>query len=147
MINKVQTMCEVESMSLASKLSDNYNSLDEAAEKEDRMKHEFVAAHIGFGWDHALGTKVRADDRVSELQKVQIMTSRRCHRLRITQQCFILQSGGWVDDSATSAYHAAHNKWIYFYGDITIRPIASTFLLPSHGETSLRSRSEISYRL
>jgi len=73
MINKVQTMCEVESMSLASKLSDNYNSLDEAAEKEDRMKHEFVAAHIGFGWDHALGTKVRANDRVSELQKVQIM--------------------------------------------------------------------------
>ena len=70
MINKIQTMCEMESISLASKLSDYYNSLDEAAEKEDRMKHEFIAEHIGFGWDHALGAKVRADERVSELQKV-----------------------------------------------------------------------------
>ena len=57
-------------MAIASKLSDSYNSLYDASEKEDRMKHEFVAGHIGFGWDHAQGIKGHADDTVSELQKV-----------------------------------------------------------------------------
>lgn len=54
LISRVQTFCELDSMTTASKLADKYNSLDETAQKLDRMKHEYVMEHLGFGWDHAL---------------------------------------------------------------------------------------------
>ena len=41
---------------------------------------------------------------------------------------------GWIGDTGTPpAYKDIDNKWLYFYGDHTLRHIASTFLLPVHG--------------
>ena len=46
-----------------------------------------------------------------------------------------MQKGGWLaPESIPSAYESVGNKWVYFYGDVTMRPIATTFLLPSHGK-------------
>lgn len=42
---------------------------------------------------------------------------------------------GWIGDTGTPpAYKDIDNKWFYFYGDHTLRHIASTFLLPVHGK-------------
>jgi hypothetical protein len=44
------------------------------------------------------------------------------------------QKGGWIGgDQVAPAYKAVENQWIYFYGDHTLRQIASAFLHPNHG--------------
>lgn len=63
-------MCELDSMTMSSKLSDYYNSLDEATPKQDRTKHEFFAEHIGFGWEHSASARGQIPAEVAELQKV-----------------------------------------------------------------------------
>ena len=35
------------------------------------------------------------------------------------------------------AYADLDDKWIYFYGDVTMRPLATTFLLPNYGAPKL----------
>jgi len=55
---------------MSSKLSDYYNSLDEATPKQDRTKHEFFAEHIGFGWEHSASARGQIPAEVAVLQKV-----------------------------------------------------------------------------
>lgn len=60
LINRVQTFCELDSITTASKLADKYNSLDEVATKEDRMDHEYIIEHLGFGWEYGAAGKAGA---------------------------------------------------------------------------------------
>jgi hypothetical protein len=76
LINRVQTFCELNALTTASKLSDTYNSLDEATRKTDRMKQEFIMENTGFGWTNAAGfmhdsmLDTPASTAVDSLQKV-----------------------------------------------------------------------------
>jgi hypothetical protein len=86
LISRTQTFCELDSMTVASKLADSYNSLDESARKLDRMKHEYVMEHLGFGWEHALIGKERDDEkRLSLLTHAQ--TAQTVHVARVFQHC------------------------------------------------------------
>ena len=51
-IDRRQTFCELNSITTATKLSDHFNSMDEHVKKNERMNLEFIAEHLGFGWEH-----------------------------------------------------------------------------------------------
>ena len=75
MITKIQTFCEHDAITMASKLSDTYNSLDEITNRQARMQHEFIVEHLGFGWDAAFSGKdhgevVHSSESVANLQEV-----------------------------------------------------------------------------
>jgi hypothetical protein len=140
LISRTQTFCELDSMTVASKLADSYNSLDESARKLDRMKHEYVMEHLGFGWEHSLVGRERDDEkRLSLLTVAQTTQTVRVVRVSpklckwlLISSC--LQKGGWrATDMVALSYKVLENKWIYFYGDHSLRQITSAFLYPAHG--------------
>lgn len=48
LINKVQTECEYESITVGTKIADAYNSLTEDRRNPDRLAHPYVKEHLGF---------------------------------------------------------------------------------------------------
>ena len=48
LISKLQTQCEVEGLSIGTALADNYNSMDEDTEWDQRIHSDFFAEHLGF---------------------------------------------------------------------------------------------------
>jgi hypothetical protein len=85
LISRVQTFCELNALTTASKLSDTYNSLDESTRKSDRMKQEYIMEHTGFGWTTAAGLMhgslldTSASTAVDSLQKV-LLSQVRAHQ-------------------------------------------------------------------
>lgn len=50
-ISKVQSDCELEALNIGTRLSDRYNSLDEATEWDTRIHHDYLVKYLGFaGW-------------------------------------------------------------------------------------------------
>jgi hypothetical protein len=50
-ITKVQSDCELEALNIGSRLSDRYNSFDEATEWDIRIHHDYLTKYLGFaGW-------------------------------------------------------------------------------------------------
>lgn len=50
-ISKVQADCELEALSVGTRLADRYNSLDEATEWDTRIHHDYLTKYLGFaGW-------------------------------------------------------------------------------------------------
>ena len=47
-LTKLETQCEVESLTTGSLLADNYNSLDEDTEWDARMHSDYMTEHLGF---------------------------------------------------------------------------------------------------
>ena len=50
-ISKTQADCELEALSVGTRLADRYNSLDEATEWDTRIHHDYLTKYLGFaGW-------------------------------------------------------------------------------------------------
>lgn len=50
-INKIVTECELEALSIGTRLSDQYSSYDEQTEWDVRIHHEYLVKYMGFaGW-------------------------------------------------------------------------------------------------
>ena len=75
LINRQQTFCELNSMTTASKLIDSFNSMDEAATIENRMKHEYVVNNLGFGWNYAFMSRSHEHATEPEVQHAQKVNS------------------------------------------------------------------------
>lgn len=51
LINKHITDCELEALSVGTRLADRYNMYDEGAEWDTRIHNDYVVQHLGFaGW-------------------------------------------------------------------------------------------------
>ncbi len=48
LISRVQTECEMSSMTFGTRLSDAFNSLDESTSNGTRIHHEYLVEHLGF---------------------------------------------------------------------------------------------------
>lgn len=66
-IDRKQTFCELNSMTAATKLSDHYNSLDEHTRKSERLQLDYIAEHLGFGWEHELRGLSQANSQQEEV--------------------------------------------------------------------------------
>lgn len=50
-LTKIQSDCELESLSIGTRLSDRYNNLDEHTDWDTRIHHDYLAKYLGFaGW-------------------------------------------------------------------------------------------------
>jgi hypothetical protein len=91
LIDQLQTNCENQAMSLASRLSDTFASYDEATDTATRMLDPYLLNNLDSKNSKATGTHVMA------------------------------------------------NKWVYLYGDLTLRPLFTTLL---HQTTSPQNVQE-----
>lgn len=48
LVNRVQTDCEMESITIGSTLSSHFNSLDEESTMDERIQNEFLVEHLAF---------------------------------------------------------------------------------------------------
>ena len=127
-LTKLQTQCEVESLTTGSVLADNYNSLDEDTEWDARMHSDFMTEHLGFfavigsGTWGSNGKTTYSHKDAGELQK----------------------KGGWTGQSnlKNSAYWALENQWVYMMGDSTLRQVWATFASPEAGNNFERNSKE-----
>lgn len=127
-LTKLETQCEVESLTTGSLLADNYNSLDEGTEWDARMHSDFMTEHLGFfavigaGTWGSNGKTTFSHKDAGELQK----------------------KGGWTGQSKlkNSAYWALENQWVYMMGDSTLRQVWATFASPEAGNSFERNSKE-----
>lgn len=127
-LTKLQTQCEVESLTTGSLLADNYNSLDEDTEWDARMHSDYMTEHLGFfavigsGTWGSNGKTTYSHKDAGELQK----------------------KGGWTGQSKlkNSAYWALENQWVYMMGDSTLRQVWATFASPEAGNSFERNSKE-----
>lgn len=51
LMDKVTTQCELEALSVGTRLADHYNSYDEDTEWDTRIHNDYLVEHLGFaGW-------------------------------------------------------------------------------------------------
>lgn len=51
LINKIIRECELEALSVGTRLADHYSSFDEQTEWDVRIHHDYLVEHLGFaGW-------------------------------------------------------------------------------------------------
>ena len=97
LISRVQTECEMSSMTFGTRLSDAFNSLDESTSNETRIHHEYLVEHLGFSsfhnsslWKHS---EVGVDGHtVTQLQKA-------CYFLKSFLLYFISPIERWLGSS------------------------------------------------
>ncbi len=124
MINAVQTDCEYEALTSGTRLSDVYNSYDESIPAIDRTHHQFYhripyfsrMIHYEIDRHYSLPTN----------------THHSSHKQ--THPHFKTEDKMHHNSTSNIAFRPLMNKWIYFLGDGSLRPIISTLLTPFHGE-------------
>eukprot|EP00596_Hydrurales_sp_CCMP1899_P007347 CAMPEP_0119043500 /NCGR_PEP_ID=MMETSP1177-20130426/22767_1 /TAXON_ID=2985 /ORGANISM="Ochromonas sp, Strain CCMP1899" /LENGTH=201 /DNA_ID=CAMNT_0007011737 /DNA_START=119 /DNA_END=721 /DNA_ORIENTATION=- len=126
MISRLETECELESLSVGSALADRYNSLDEATDWDLRIHNDYLTERLGFaGWIKAgvekKGKTAHKND-ANELSK----------------------KGGWSSFKHInmSSYWALENQWLYMMGDSTQRQIWATFVSPFQNNDFERNAKE-----
>lgn len=51
LMDKITTQCELEALSVGTRLADHYNAYDEETEWDTRIHHDYLVEHLGFaGW-------------------------------------------------------------------------------------------------
>jgi len=51
LMDKITTQCELEALSVGTRLADHYNSFDEDTEWDTRVHNDYLVEHLGFaGW-------------------------------------------------------------------------------------------------
>ena len=110
LVNKIQTECEYDAMSVGSKLGDNYNSFDETTGLDKCLNNDYFIKNLGF---------------VDYLQQRNTTTSG-------GSSSSSSSSYGWTNCSKVSdcKYASLENKWIYMIGDSKMHQIWETFLRP-----------------
>ncbi len=122
MINAVQTECEFEALTTGSRLADAYNSYDESVSSIDRTHHQYY--HRVPYFSRMIHYEV--DRHYSMPSNV--------HHAQHKHNHPHFKSEDKMHHNSTSniAFRPMMNKWIYFLGDGTLRPIVSTLLSPFH---------------
>lgn len=127
LITKVQRDCELEALSIGSRLSDRWNNFDEDTEWDTRIHHDYLVKYLGFaGW-------------------IQMGLWKNTQLTALRQSApAIHKSGGWAGSKniSESAYWALENKWLYMMGDSTQRQIWATFVSPFQNNDFERNAKE-----
>lgn len=136
LLDKLTTECELEALSVGTRLADRYNMYDEQTEWDTRIHNDYVVQHLGFaGWIQ-MGT-YKNTRLTAEKQDAPAL-----HRVYSHQLCCISpyssdvdilkQKGGWAGSKniSESAYWPLKNQWIYMMGDSTQRQVWAAFVSP-----------------
>lgn len=122
LLDKTNTDCEMNSMNIGSKLVDYYNSYDEHTNKSTRMFNDLFVSYLNFdSWlqpSKDLNTHIILSNNVEQIDNHQ-------QNLKLATK--------------SSLYNVLKNKWIYFYGDSTLKQLFQTFLRLDHISNNLTS--------
>ena len=127
LINKQQTECELEALTVGTMLADHYNSHDESVEWDVRIHDDYLTEHLGFaGWIQ-MGT-YKSGGKTSTGKDAKMLHRR----------------GGWAGQKTfnTSSYWALENQWLYMMGDSTQRQIWAAFVSPFQNNDFERNAKE-----
>jgi hypothetical protein len=111
---RLMVRCEQLALHTGSMLADNFNAPVGNEETDQRLHQDYLSEHLGFAtwmaggvWKSGGKTLQRSDAR--ELQK----------------------TGGWIGHTlVNSPYSVLRGKWIYFFGDSTLRQIWTSYAAP-----------------
>mmetsp|Transcript_22325 Transcript_22325/g.37347 ORF Transcript_22325/g.37347 Transcript_22325/m.37347 type:complete len:394 (+) Transcript_22325:92-1273(+) len=127
LVDPIITACELEALSVGTRLADHYQSYDEATEWDVRIHDDYLVQYLGFaGW-------------------IQLGLYKNTHLTATKQDTHKLhQRGGWVghNNVSQSAYWPFNNKWVYMMGDSTQRQIWATFVSPFQNNDFERNAKE-----
>ena len=109
--------CEKWALKVGSTIADEFNALiEEDMDSDARMNQDFVAFNLGFAPWMSKGTE--SSGRTIENSVAKDLQTK----------------GGWIGKALReSPYNVLRGKWIYFYGDSTLRQIWATFAAPFQG--------------
>eukprot|EP01038_Epipyxis_sp_PR26KG_P015975 gene15975-21681_t len=108
MINKIKTECELESLTVGSRLSDAYNSYNESVELKERTINSFFTDHLGFIHHDKENAVARKKINIDVINR----------------------------NNNHSHYWAIENKWIYIMGDTYAKQTWNVFSKAVKGESS-----------
>jgi hypothetical protein len=126
MINALQTECEFEGLTTGSRLADVYNSYDESVLPIDRTHHHFY---------HRVPYFSRMIHYEVDRHYSVLSNSAHSHH-KHSHPHFKTEDKAHHNSTANVAFRPLLNKWVYFLGDGTLKPIISTLLSPFHGKTT-----------
>ena len=109
--------CEKQSLKLGSDLADEFNALiGDDLDFDTRINQDFIVSNLGFApW---ISKGFRSSGRTIEDSDVKVLQTK----------------GGWIGKVLEeSSYSVLRGKWIYFYGDSTLRQIWAAFAAPFQG--------------
>ena len=120
------TYCEQRALSVGSKLADAYNAPISNEEADQRLHQDYLSENLGFAPWMSGGTW-------------------RSGGLTLTKSSAkaLQEKGGWKGQSLKdSPYQTLRGKWIYFYGDSTIRQIWVAYAAPFQDNKFERNAKE-----
>ena len=126
LITRHQTECELESLSVGTKLADSYNSLDEDTDWDVRIHEDYLVERLGFAsWIQA---GVSRSGRTPLNQNAKELHTR----------------GGWIGHSSirNSSYWALEDQWLYMMGDSTQRQVWAIYVSPFQNNNFERNAKE-----
>lgn len=114
LVNRLQTECELEGLSVGSALADNFNSFAEDTSGLVRSNNDYFVSRLGFA-DFLQGG-VKGDGLTPHG-----LDAKRIHG-----------EGHWAGQTSlrNSSYWALENQWVYMMGDNNQKRIWSTFSSP-----------------
>ncbi len=119
------TKCELDALRLGSGLADTFTSLTDSRDWNERMSQNFILKHLGFApWN---------DNGVKGTGKS--LSGSDTEKLRKTH--------GWKGkDTKHSPYAVLEGKWVYMFGDSTLRQVWASYAAAFQGNTFERNAKE-----